>query len=219
VRPRELKIGLDCVGLRRGLLLQNAPRQVERQWDWDGPSRGWQNRHQDRGAEHGRPHAETHRGVRGSHNGQRHASDASHHQRSNRIVDEQTNQSRGCVVERGGHHDFCLLRAAIIRARRSSCPGLSTALSTMPMTSCSADPPQNRSMMLHRSCRDVLALVGCAIAVGSAVDGVRDIAFFEPAQHGPHRESFIGESFPTPAGTHRPGGVKKSSSLPFALAP
>src|SRR5580704_8073330 len=38
--------------------------------------------------------------------------------------------------------------SAILRARRSSCLRSSTALSTMPRTSCSADPPQKRSMML-----------------------------------------------------------------------
>src|SRR5208282_4945675 len=42
--------------------------------------------------------------------------------------------------------EFCL--SEIFRASRSSCLRSSTALSTMPRTNCSADPPQKRSIML-----------------------------------------------------------------------
>ncbi len=56
-------------------------------------------------------------------------------------------------VENGREdHDFASLRWADLRSaifwvRRSSWRRSRTALSTMPMTSCSAEPPQKRSMM------------------------------------------------------------------------
>ena len=90
--------------------------------------------------------------------------------------------------------------SAILRARRSSCLRLSTALSTMPSTNCSADPPQKRSIMaLHRAHGHVLARVRSLVNKCAALGLVgQEPFFFQPAQYGANGGVF-----------HRAGGGQR----------
>ncbi len=114
--------------------------------DWHGRKDPTQHRHRQGGVEHRGPGEQAHGSRLHAKGGQSETCGGPECEGACCGVRELRHQIRGRLHGSRGDHGFSSF-SAILRARRSSCLRLRTALSTIPRTSCSAEPPQKRSMI------------------------------------------------------------------------